>query len=97
MILSALLDPGQHIVHELAPDRKAWLRLVQGEATLGDIAMTAGDGAGIASKRSFSLTARGESEILLVDLGDCLVASCRTGSRPEREMRRWPSLSTASG
>lgn len=28
---SALLDPGQHVIHELLPGRIAWLHLVQGE------------------------------------------------------------------
>jgi len=33
LVCSALLDPGQHVVHELPPGRSAWLHLVQGEVT----------------------------------------------------------------
>src|ERR1043165_3532779 len=33
-IYSALLEPGQHVVHELAPAHAAWLHVVQGEVTL---------------------------------------------------------------
>jgi redox-sensitive bicupin YhaK (pirin superfamily) len=72
LIYSALLDPGQHVVHELSQGRSAWLHLLQGEVTLGDIVLTTGDGAGITAERAVSLTATEESEILLVDLGEPL-------------------------
>ena len=65
---SALLEPGQHVVHELSPGRMAWLHLVEGEVTLGDIVLTTGDGAGVTAERAVSLTAQSEAEILLVDL-----------------------------
>jgi len=69
LIYSAMLDPGQHVVHELSPGRMAWLHLVQGEAALGDVILTTGDGAGLKGERAVSLTAREETEILLLDLG----------------------------
>lgn len=68
---SALLEPGQHVVHELAPERAAWLHVVQGEVALGDLVLTAGDGAGVSTDRAVSLTAREDSEILLVDVAEC--------------------------
>ena len=55
LMYSAMLDPGQH--------------LVQGEVSIGDLVLTAGDGVGISAERAVSLTAREEAEILLVDLG----------------------------
>jgi redox-sensitive bicupin YhaK (pirin superfamily) len=67
-VYSALLDAGQHIVHELAQGRMAWLHLVQGEITLGDTVLTTGDGVAISQERAISLTAREGSEILLLDL-----------------------------
>jgi redox-sensitive bicupin YhaK (pirin superfamily) len=70
LIYSALLDPGQHVVRELSQGRSDWLHVVQGEITLGDIVLGTGDGAGITAERALSLTAREESEILLVDLGE---------------------------
>jgi redox-sensitive bicupin YhaK (pirin superfamily) len=70
VMCSALLDSGQHVVHELAPGRGAWLHLVQGEVTLGDVVLTTGDGVGVTAERAVSLTARAASEILLVDLGE---------------------------
>ena len=69
LMYSAMLDPGQHVVHELAQGRGAWLHLVQGEVTLGDFVLTTGDGAGVTAERAVSLTAREDTEILLLDLG----------------------------
>jgi redox-sensitive bicupin YhaK (pirin superfamily) len=68
-LYSAMLYPGQHIVHELSAGRSAWLHLVKGEATLGDVVLTTGDGVGLSGERAVSLTAREETEILLLDLG----------------------------
>jgi quercetin 2,3-dioxygenase len=67
-LYSTILAPGQHVVHELAPDRTAWLHVVLGEVTLGDLVLTAGDGVGLAAERAVSLTAREATEILLFDL-----------------------------
>lgn len=67
-IYSAVLDVGDHVVHALAAGRGAWLHVVRGALTMGDIVLTSGDGAGIAGEHAVSLTARDESEILLLDL-----------------------------
>jgi quercetin 2,3-dioxygenase len=67
-ISSALLDQGQHIVRELSNGRCAWLHVVQGEVTLGDVILASGDGAGIWEERAVSVRARTASEILLLDL-----------------------------
>jgi redox-sensitive bicupin YhaK (pirin superfamily) len=75
VVFSALLDPGRHIVHELSPTRTAWLHMVHGEATLGDLVLTTGDGVGISAVRAVSLTARTETEVLLLDLGENVARS----------------------
>ena len=77
LMCSAVLDPGQHVVHELSEERMAWLHVVEGEVTLGDAVLTTGDGAGVTAERAVSLTAQSESEILLVDLGEELSRSRR--------------------
>jgi redox-sensitive bicupin YhaK (pirin superfamily) len=69
LICSALLDPGQHVVREMAPGRGAWLHVVQGAVAVSDTILTTGDGAGFTEERVVSLTARESSEVLLVDLG----------------------------
>jgi redox-sensitive bicupin YhaK (pirin superfamily) len=69
LVFSSILGPGLHLVHELAEGRTAWLHVVHGEVSLGDVILTTGDGAGFAGERAVSLTAREDSELLLVDLG----------------------------
>jgi len=69
-LYSSLLDVGQHVAHELVPGRKAWLHVVEGAATLGDLLLTRGDGAGISAERAVSVTARKQTELLLVELGE---------------------------
>jgi redox-sensitive bicupin YhaK (pirin superfamily) len=68
LIYSALLEPGQHVVHDLESGRAAWLHIVTGAVTLGDAVLRTGDGAGISEQRPVSFTAREDTEILLVDL-----------------------------
>jgi redox-sensitive bicupin YhaK (pirin superfamily) len=69
LLYSALLGPGKHVVHELLEGRSAWVHVVEGEITLGDLVLSSGDGAGLTAERAVSLTAREETEILLIDLG----------------------------
>ena len=82
LIYSAMLEPGQHVVHKLSQGRRVWLHLVRGEATLGDVVLTTGDGAGITADRAVSLTAREETEILLLDLGEQRPRCLRNGGIP---------------
>jgi quercetin 2,3-dioxygenase len=70
LIHSAIISPGQHVVHELAQRRSAWVQVVRGEAALGDVVLFAGDGAAVSAERAVSLTAREETELLLLDLCD---------------------------
>jgi hypothetical protein len=70
LMYSALLSPGQHVVHELLVGRGAWLHVVQGEVILGDLVLGAGDGAGVMAERVVALTAREEASILLLDVGE---------------------------
>jgi len=65
---SGVLEPGRHVVHTLTSGRAAWLHIVQGEVALGDLVLGTGDGAGVTAERSVSLTARADSEILLLDV-----------------------------
>jgi len=68
-IYSALLERGQHVVHELLPGRRAWLHVVDGQLNLGDLVLSTGDGAAVTTERAVSLTAREVTEILLIDVG----------------------------
>jgi len=93
LMYSAMLDPGQHVVHELSRGRSAWLHLVQGEVLLGDVVLTTGDGAGVTAERAVSLTAREATEILLVDLGDPQSRSPKEWSSPMNSPRRFAGVS----
>src|SRR5438477_3297705 len=52
LLYSAMLAPGKHVVHELSKKRSAWLHIVQGDATLGDIVLSTGDGVGVTGERA---------------------------------------------
>ena len=69
LILSSVLDPGHHLLHELLPGRSAWLHVISGEVTLSNLILAQGDGVGVTVEPSVSLTAQENTEILLVDVG----------------------------
>ena len=69
LVCSSVLDPGHHLVHELLPGRCAWLHVISGAANSQDIILSRGDGLGVTSERSMSLTAQDHTEILLVNVG----------------------------
>lgn len=79
-IYSALLERGQHVVHELAPDRSVWLHVVHGEIGMGDARFSAGDGLGITAEPSVSFTARTAAEVILIDLGEPAASPPTNGS-----------------
>jgi quercetin 2,3-dioxygenase len=81
---SALLDRGQHVVHELQKGRSAWVHVIEGEVAVGDLVLTTGDGVGVTAERAVSLTARQSTEILLFDLGDGPPPPPRSRRRPLR-------------
>lgn len=70
LVYSAILEVGLHLVHELKPGHRAWLHIVRGEAAVGDHVLFGGDGAGVTDEPAVSFTARENSEILLIDLGE---------------------------
>jgi hypothetical protein len=53
-----------------------------GDVILGDLVLIAGDGAGVTTERSVSLTARGDSELLLFDVADAKFAAHDLQDRP---------------
>jgi redox-sensitive bicupin YhaK (pirin superfamily) len=70
LLYSAVLEPGTHVVHELAAGRCAWLHVVKGALRCGTSTLGTGDGAGIRDERAVSLTAIEGTEVLLLDLAD---------------------------
>jgi redox-sensitive bicupin YhaK (pirin superfamily) len=78
------------MVEALSEGRSAWLHVVHGQVVLGDMLLSAGDGAGISAKPAVTFTANSEAEILLVNLGGRL-------TRTLLKSRSSQNLSTASG
>jgi redox-sensitive bicupin YhaK (pirin superfamily) len=69
LVYSSIVDPGHHLFHELLPGRSAWLHILCGEATLDDLILTQGDGAGVVDGPSVSITVQENTELLLVNVG----------------------------
>jgi redox-sensitive bicupin YhaK (pirin superfamily) len=67
-LFSAILNPGRHLAHEIASGRCVWLHVVRGALDLHDRVLRTGDGVAIEAERAVSLTAREETEILLIDI-----------------------------
>lgn len=64
----ALMEGGEEISHELGPGRHAWVQVLRGEVALGELAISAGDGAAITEERSLAIRAGGQAEVLVFDL-----------------------------
>ena len=67
-VYSTLLGKGQTVTHALAPGRHAWVQVARGQIRLGDVALSAGDGAAISDEKSVTLTGVEPAEVLLFDL-----------------------------
>jgi redox-sensitive bicupin YhaK (pirin superfamily) len=84
LVFSALLTPGQHIVHPLAVGRGAWLHVVAGEIAFGELLLAASDAVGITSERAVSFTAVAPAEVMLLDLATPTPSHSRTSNPPHR-------------
>lgn len=68
LVLSALLRPGRHVVHELPLERRVWVHVVDGAVAFRDEILRAGDGFGITDEPAIGLTALEDSEVLVVEV-----------------------------
>jgi hypothetical protein len=67
-VYSSLLGKGQTVTHALTPGRHAWVQVARGQVRLGDIVLSAGDGAALSDEQSVTLAGAEPSEVLLFDL-----------------------------
>jgi redox-sensitive bicupin YhaK (pirin superfamily) len=67
-LYSTLLEPGEKVLHELQPDRHAWVQVARGAVEINGQPLEQSDGAAISSEDSLVIKAREASEILLFDL-----------------------------
>jgi quercetin 2,3-dioxygenase len=69
-LYSGILAGADRVEHQLAPGRGAWLQVARGSVDLNGQTLAAGDGAAIEDESTLAITAKGDAEILLFDLGD---------------------------
>ncbi|HEX8494306.1 MAG TPA: pirin family protein [Pyrinomonadaceae bacterium] len=67
-LYATLLEPGQEVTHQLAPERHAWVQVARGAITLNDSALNQGDGAAVSLEESLKIAGREAAEVLLFDL-----------------------------
>jgi quercetin 2,3-dioxygenase len=64
----AILQPGETVIHHIAPGRQAWLQLARGAVVLNDIVLKAGDGVAIDVESEVRIQTDNGGEVLLFDL-----------------------------
>ncbi|HYP28762.1 MAG TPA: pirin family protein [Blastocatellia bacterium] len=62
------IRPGDDVVHDIAPGRRAYLFVIEGELEVNGEALAKGDQARIQTESRLSFTASAPSDILLIDL-----------------------------
>jgi redox-sensitive bicupin YhaK (pirin superfamily) len=67
-LYATLIEPGQEIVHELAPGRHAWLQVARGAVKLNGQQLNQSDGAAVSEEQALRIVGDEMSEILLFDL-----------------------------
>jgi redox-sensitive bicupin YhaK (pirin superfamily) len=67
-VYAALLEPGQEILHQLNPERHAWLQVARGAVTLNEQPLNQSDGAAASREQSLKIVGREAAEVLLFDL-----------------------------
>lgn len=65
---AGLISKGDHVTHNLAAGRKAYLHVARGEAEINGLHFNEGDGASFVEESSIDLTTHSAAEILLFDL-----------------------------
>jgi quercetin 2,3-dioxygenase len=65
---AGLAGPGEPLELALRPGRHAWVQVARGRLDLGDVELSAGDGAAVSDERALRLVAREPSEVLVFDL-----------------------------
>jgi redox-sensitive bicupin YhaK (pirin superfamily) len=67
-VYAGVLEPGREVVHQMAPERHAWLQVARGAVTVNGTSLEQGDGAAISNESSVTIAGREPAEVLLFDL-----------------------------
>mgnify|MGYP002623416484 FL=1 len=62
------LDESQRLMHDIAPNRHAWLQVLRGSVTLNGSDLQVGDGAAVSDERQLDIVGTSNAEIMLFDL-----------------------------
>ena len=65
---TTLLDAGQQVIHQLKPNRHAWVQVARGSVMLNDNLLEAGDGAAVSNEESLKLVGKEMAEVLVFDM-----------------------------
>jgi hypothetical protein len=67
-VYAAVLNDGDAVSYDLAPDRRAYVHVARGAVQLNGSALSAGDGAKVSGERQLRLSGGEAAEVLLFDL-----------------------------
>ncbi len=67
-LFAAVLDDGSGLTYEMNRDRHVWLQVARGSVTLGNLVLSAGDGAAMSRETAARLAGRERAELILFDL-----------------------------
>lgn len=67
-VYAALLEPSAEVVHELEPNRHAWVQVARGSIEISGQPLKQGDGAAISEESAIKIVGAEPAEILLFDL-----------------------------
>jgi quercetin 2,3-dioxygenase len=67
-VYATVLGAGEKVVHELAPNRQAWIQVARGVVTLNGERLEQGDGAAVSREAKLEIAGLEAAEVLLFDL-----------------------------
>ena len=67
-VYGAVVDNGQAVNHQLAPNRHAWIQVARGGVVVNGEKLDQGDGAAISGESKLTITGQNRAEILLFDM-----------------------------
>lgn len=68
-LYATLLSEGEHASHELGDNRRGWIQVARGTASLNGEQLQTGDGVAVSGPASLSLEGTSDAEVLLFDMG----------------------------
>jgi redox-sensitive bicupin YhaK (pirin superfamily) len=67
-IYGSVLDAGHEVIHQLAPNRNAWVQVARGKIAINGNDLNQGDGTAISDEPAIAIVASEPAELLLFDL-----------------------------